>query len=124
MPFVVREDVGTTRRRSLSGHSRLKTWERTGGICVVCDQPIDGFREHWIVEHIRALELGGADEIENMGPAHDMCAGKDPRGPCPERAGEAAEDPAFGSRSSHQSFTWIPREWAQTQDRWNCCASR
>lgn len=73
MPYVVREDVGTTKRRSLSGHSRLKAWERTGGICVVCDQPIDGVRERWIVEHIRALELGGADEIENMGPAHDTC---------------------------------------------------
>lgn len=73
MPFVVREDVGTTKRRSLSGHSRLKARERTGGVCVVCDQPIDGVRERWIVEHIRALELGGADEIENMGPAHDMC---------------------------------------------------
>lgn len=73
MPYVVREDIGTTKRRSLSGHSRLKAWERTGGICVVCDQPIDGVRERWIVEHIRALELGGADEIENMGPAHDTC---------------------------------------------------
>lgn len=73
MPYVVREDVGTTKRRSLSGHSRLKAWERTGGICVVCDQPIDGVRERWIVEHIRALELGGADEIGNMGPAHDTC---------------------------------------------------
>lgn len=73
MPYVVREDVGTTKRRSLSGHSRLKAWERTGGICVVCDQPIDGVRERWIVEHIRALELGGADDIENMGPAHDTC---------------------------------------------------
>ncbi|WP_342167325.1 HNH endonuclease signature motif containing protein [Methylobacterium sp. SD21] len=73
MPFVVREDVGTTRRRSLSRHGRLKAWERTGGICVICDQPIDGVREPWIVEHIRALELGGSDEIENMGPAHDAC---------------------------------------------------
>ena len=25
------------------------------------------------MEHIRALELGGADELENMGPAHEAC---------------------------------------------------
>lgn len=74
MPYVAREDVRTTSRRSLSGHLRLKAWERTGGICVVCDRPIDGVRDRWIVEHIRALELGGEDELSNMGPAHEECA--------------------------------------------------
>src|SRR5215218_9759166 len=73
MPFVALEDVGTTRRRSLSGRRRLQAWERTGGTCVVCGQRIDGVRERWIVEHIRALELGGADDLNNMGPAHELC---------------------------------------------------
>lgn len=74
MPYVAREDVRTTSRRSLSGHRRLKAWERTGGVCVICDRPIDGVRDRWIVEHIRALELGGEDELPNMGPAHEECA--------------------------------------------------
>lgn len=73
MPYVVLEDVGTTPRRSLSGRRRLQAWERTGGTCVVCGLIIDGVRERWIVEHIRALELGGADELDNMGPAHEAC---------------------------------------------------
>lgn len=73
MPYVALEDVGTTPRRSLSGYRRLQAWERTGGTCVVCGQIVDGVRERWIVEHIRALELGGADELENMGPAHEAC---------------------------------------------------
>ena len=73
MPYVALEDVGTTRRRSLSGRRRLQAWERTGGTCVVCAQRIDGVRERWIVEHIRALELGGTDDIKNMGPAHEAC---------------------------------------------------
>jgi hypothetical protein len=73
MPYVAREDVATTRRRSLSGRRRLQAWERTGGACVVCGRRIDGVRERWIVEHVRALELGGADELENMGPAHEAC---------------------------------------------------
>ncbi|WP_279595074.1 HNH endonuclease signature motif containing protein [Methylobacterium sp. E-066] len=73
MPYVALEDVGTTRRRSLSGRRRLQAWERTGGTCVLCDRRIDGVRERWIVEHIRALELGGMDDIDNMGPAHEAC---------------------------------------------------
>ncbi|MGH1587907.1 HNH endonuclease [Methylobacterium phyllosphaerae] len=40
---------------------------------MVCGRRIDGVRERWIVEHIRALELGGADDLENMGPAHEAC---------------------------------------------------
>lgn len=73
MPFVAREDVGTTQRRFLSGRRRLQAWERTAGACVICGQRIDGVRERWIVEHIRALELGGADDLANMGPAHEAC---------------------------------------------------
>jgi 5-methylcytosine-specific restriction endonuclease McrA len=40
----------------------------------LCDRKIDGARERWVVEHIRALELGGADELSNMAPAHEACA--------------------------------------------------
>jgi len=40
---------------------------------VICDRRIDGVRDRWIVEHIRALELGGPDEIHNLGPAHEAC---------------------------------------------------
>src|SRR5215217_168358 len=74
MPFVATEDVGTTVRRKLTPHRRLAVWERTGGRCVVCETPIDGVRERWIAEHIRALELGGTDDLSNMGPAHEACA--------------------------------------------------
>jgi hypothetical protein len=35
---------------------------------------IDGVRERWIAEHMRALELGGADDLSNMAPAHEACA--------------------------------------------------
>jgi 5-methylcytosine-specific restriction endonuclease McrA len=74
MPFVEIEDTGTTPRRKLTSHLRLQVWEKTAGSCVICHQKIDGVRERWIVEHIRALELGGIDELENMGPAHETCA--------------------------------------------------
>ena len=73
MPLVVPSDVGTTRRSKLTSRQRLSIWERARGICVLCDQAIDGVRERWIIEHIRALELGGSDEPDNMGPAHETC---------------------------------------------------
>ena len=74
MPFVTSDDVGTTPRRKLSVRRRLQVSESTGGVCVLCDGRIDGVRERWIAEHIRALELGGADDLANMGPAHEACA--------------------------------------------------
>jgi hypothetical protein len=73
MPFVC-EDVGTTKRRRMTPTRALKAWENTGGVCVTCKQKIDGTKERWFVEHIRALELGGADDDRNIGPAHlDRC---------------------------------------------------
>jgi len=75
MPF---EDVGTTRRRSMTPTRVLKIWEAHKGQCVTCGGQIDGTRDKWFVEHIRALELGGADADANCGPAHLSCkAGKD-----------------------------------------------
>ena len=73
MPLVAPNDVGTTRRRKLTPHQRLAIWERARGVCVLCEQAIDGVRQRWIIEHLRALELGGLDEPDNMGPAHETC---------------------------------------------------
>jgi hypothetical protein len=42
---------------------------------VLCHLQIDGIRDGWIAEHVRALELGGVDDLCNMGPAHASCAG-------------------------------------------------
>jgi 5-methylcytosine-specific restriction endonuclease McrA len=74
MPFVDPSDLGTTQRARLPPRLRLAIWERAKGICVLCDRRIDGVRERWVIEHIRALELGGRDEPDNMGPAHATCA--------------------------------------------------
>jgi 5-methylcytosine-specific restriction endonuclease McrA len=74
MPFVEIVEVATTARRRLTPHRRLRIWERAAGVCVLCERKIDGARERWIVEHIRALELGGTDDLANMAPAHEACA--------------------------------------------------
>lgn len=80
MVFVQSEDMGTTARRKLTPHRRLQVWEKTGGTCVLCERKINGAREQWIAEHIRALELGGEDDLSNMGPAHKTCARDKTRG--------------------------------------------
>lgn len=66
-------DVGTTRRRSMTPARRLKIWERHKGICCLCERTIDGARDRWYVEHLRALVLGGPDEDDNCAPAHYAC---------------------------------------------------
>lgn len=66
-------DLSTTSRSRLSRRDRLAAFERHKGICCLCDRRIDGVRERWIVEHVRALELGGDDAPENMAPAHEAC---------------------------------------------------
>lgn len=73
MPLV-REDIGTTKRLRMTDTRALKAWESTKGVCVTCGLKINGTKERWFVEHIRALELGGKDEDSNLGPAHfDSC---------------------------------------------------
>lgn len=67
-------DIGTTKRKKITPRQRLSIWERDKGICCLCHGLIDGVREKWIVEHIRALELGGEDDEANMGVAHATCA--------------------------------------------------
>lgn len=66
-------DVGTTPRRPMSPMRRLRIWEAHQGVCILCETKIDGVREKWIVEHKRALVLGGADDDANCGPAHETC---------------------------------------------------
>ena len=83
MPFV---DVGTTERHKLTPTKRLRIWERDKGVCCLCQNKIDGVRDRWIVEHKRALELGGEDADHNMGVAHQACADEKTNGPTGDHA--------------------------------------
>jgi hypothetical protein len=66
-------DVSTTKRRAMSPQRRLRIFEAAAGVCILCNVKIDGVKEKWIVEHLRPLGLGGADEDGNCGPAHETC---------------------------------------------------
>ena len=75
------EDVRTTKRKNMTPRMRLKVWEAHKGTCALCGGKIDGVRERWIVEHMRALELGGEDTEANMAPVHEGCAIAKTNGP-------------------------------------------
>jgi len=78
LTFRLVTDCGTTPRGPMTRTRALKIWEAHHGICVLCHQKIDGVRDAWFIEHIRALELGGSHTEGNLGPAHYSCkAGKD-----------------------------------------------
>lgn len=112
MSFVEVLDVGTTPRRKLMPHQRLQVWERAAGLCVICHRRIDGVRERWIVGHIRALELGGADELNNMGPAHQTCAST-----------KTKDDQARAAKAKRQKITtyWSPSGQASSPLRQEQC---
>lgn len=56
----------------MSTLKRLKIFEAKRGICCLCEQKIRA-GDTWIIEHQRALGLGGADDESNMAPAHEAC---------------------------------------------------
>lgn len=61
------------RRRRISNAERLRLFAEAGGICHLCGEPIDQRRQRWDVEHAKPHWLGGADEGDNLKPAHSLC---------------------------------------------------
>jgi 5-methylcytosine-specific restriction protein A len=76
-----------TRRRRLSRLQRIGVFDRAGGVCVICKLEIKAsLGERFIIEHIKPLWLGGADDETNMGPAHERCAIQTTAGEAPVKA--------------------------------------
>ena len=66
------EDVGTTRRGSISGRRKLAIWEREHGKCMVCATKL--LPGKFIFEHVRPLGLGGEDTDDNIRLTCKGCA--------------------------------------------------
>lgn len=61
------------KRKPLTPLQRAKLFDEHGGICCICGCKIQaGVR--WWDEHERALALGGTNDTDNRGPAHEDCA--------------------------------------------------
>ena len=66
-------DVGTTARK-LTKRDKLRIWERDKGVCQgPCKRQL-GAGDKWICEHVRALELGGTNDDNNLAVFCAACA--------------------------------------------------
>lgn len=94
-------DVGTTKRKPLTPTQRLKLFEAHKGICALCSRQIAN-GEKWIDEHLRALGLGGTNDLENRAPVHVACAEAKTRGEDIPRIAKAKRQKmaALGIKSS------------------------
>lgn len=63
-----------TKRRKLTRLQRVRIFDANCGVCCICILDIDKVKDKWIVEHLKPLWLGGADDESNMAPAHERCA--------------------------------------------------
>jgi len=60
------------KRQRLSRLQRTKIYDAADGTCCICGLQIQGKR--FVVEHVKPLWLGGADDDTNRKPAHESCA--------------------------------------------------
>lgn len=75
------------KRCSLSRLMRTRIFDTGCGVCCICNTEIHASSgEKWIVEHLKPLWLGGADDETNMGPAHERCAIQKTVGEAPVKA--------------------------------------
>jgi 5-methylcytosine-specific restriction protein A len=61
-----------TKRQRLSRLHRTRIYDANDGVCCICGLQIQGKR--FVVEHVKPLWLGGADDDTNRKPAHEKCA--------------------------------------------------
>lgn len=61
------------KRKPLTKKERIELFREHKGMCCICGGKIQ-VGERWIDEHERALALGGSNDWENRGPAHEICA--------------------------------------------------
>jgi 5-methylcytosine-specific restriction endonuclease McrA len=71
------EYVAHTPRSKMTKAKAVKVFLAANGVCCLCGvqiRPGDG----WFIEHVVPLAIGGADEGDNLKPAHNKCkASKD-----------------------------------------------
>ena len=61
-------------RRRITNLMRVRVFLNHAGRCHICGLRIDTVKEpHWHVDHVKPLEMGGADEENNLAPVHARC---------------------------------------------------
>lgn len=65
------EWIGKTDAHRAPEKVRLRVFDRSGGICHLCDLPITDRK--WDLDHEKALINGGENRESNLKPAHRKC---------------------------------------------------
>lgn len=63
------------KRKHLTRLTRTRIYDAANGECCICGLYIHAARgDKLVIEHVKPLWLGGADDETNMRPAHQRCA--------------------------------------------------
>jgi 5-methylcytosine-specific restriction enzyme A len=90
-------------RRSFSKKERVTIFEAAQGCCHICGGKI-GANEAWEIEHVRPLSMGGANDPDNLAPAHVKChAGKTAAEAGPRARADRLRDKRMGFKPKPSS---------------------
>ena len=100
---------------------RTRIFDRDGGKCCLCGTNIDVPKQKWILEHIKPLWLGGADDEGNMAPAHFHCAIEKTKEEAPVKAkSDRIRARHIGARKRRRTIpgrkfdgTPVPAKWVE-----------
>lgn len=48
-------------------------WEKSGGICALCDKPLEPSPAKVHIDHVIPRVLGGTDDVDNLQAVHKSC---------------------------------------------------
>lgn len=71
MARTVKEWIGETDDQRAPPRVRARIFDREGGKCHLCGQPIIG--KKWALDHVKALINGGENRETNLKPIHIAC---------------------------------------------------
>lgn len=71
MARTVKEWIGDTDDQRAPPRVRARIFDREGGKCHLCGQPIIG--KKWALDHVKALINGGENREKNLKPIHIAC---------------------------------------------------
>lgn len=67
------EWFGATDATRAPARVRQRVFDREGGKCHICNQPIQAPGQKWDLDHVHALINGGENRETNLKPAHRKC---------------------------------------------------
>lgn len=90
MARTVSEWIGQTDDHRAPGKVRQRVFDRAGGKCHLCNQPIQTDKQKWDLDHVVALINGGENAESNLKPAHRDCHKEKTRADVAEKVKVAA----------------------------------